>query len=152
MEITADIYKEIENQISVLVARKKELEANEIEKAKAEGWKTYERGCSYAELRNVDMVVIDTKLIEKNEMEFTLLCVNGEPDFHMKRFIYTVYLTNKHMLASKFKRGDLFNAHLIQAYCNIEKRTLLGGVIMYKNNETYVVDRLYVKKPGRPNN
>jgi hypothetical protein len=151
MEITADIYKEIENQISVLVARKKELEASEIEKAKAEGWKTDKIWTlGRISLRNVDMVVIDTVNGKNNQLTFTLLCVNGAPEFHMKKFIYEVRLTNKYMLASKFKRGDLINFHLVNAYSNLETRKLLSGMIVYKEEETYVVDRLYVKKPGRP--
>lgn len=147
MNRLGDVYKEIDNQISLLVAKKREIEVSEEQVLTADGWKIKGNSFNTISLRNVDMVVIDVVNEEKNQMVFTLLCVNGSEEYHMKRFVYRAYLSNKHMLASKFKRGDLFNVYLLNAHGNPETKKLLSGMVMYKETNTYKVTRLYVKKP-----
>jgi len=127
------------------------LSETERNNAAKDGW-VEEYPETKISLRNVDMVVLSVDECKTdNILTYTLLCVNGDTKFHMVRFKYEVYLSNKNMLKNKFEVGDLINMHLVKAFVTYLKRRLklsYRDVYKLQSNEIYI-NKLYVKKPGR---
>ena len=144
-------YEMIVEEMKKLSVIKEAFEVSELQDALNKGWveSNNEGKIIPIRLRDAKFVVVSTTKQPKNMLAIDLLCVDGGKEYHMKKFKYTVFLSNKHMLESRYKVGEIVSINTVSAYSNTENMQLKSGKIMTKSSNEYIVSRLYVVKPGR---
>lgn len=146
----AELNTEMYNSLKAMIAK---MDATEVRELKKEGWVDSIHKLPHypSESRDLYVRVSSVMPLERNYLCIMFNVIDRSSPLFGIELSYMVYLSNKHMLCERFKEGSELTLHLVQneVLPEIAEIKTRSGKKMYASEGYVIVNRLYVKKPGR---